>query len=165
MRHFTIMGVTISRKFMLLTACTLLLLFLFIKIAFYVLHYTFDKFSSHAQSRLIFTDTSLNSFNIVSDCILWSYFYLCDQKLSLVLFGIFYLFFFFFQFIFDRLTSVFTHKVWRVREGVCTLLTATINRFGARSLVLSKIVPHVCKLLSDPNGQVFQTSCFGGSFI
>nr|XP_039267418.1 CLIP-associating protein 1-B-like isoform X10 [Styela clava] len=63
------------------------------------------------------------------------------------------------QFIFDRLThTVFSHKVWRVRESVCILLSATINRFGARSLALSKVVPHICKLLSDPNVQVRETA-------
>ncbi|XP_076818467.1 CLIP-associating protein 1-B-like isoform X12 [Clavelina lepadiformis] len=62
------------------------------------------------------------------------------------------------QYLFERLTSAFSHKVWRVREGVCRLLVATINRFGAKSLYLSKLLPHVCKLLSDANAQVRDTA-------
>nr|CAB3231466.1 CLIP-associating protein 2 [Phallusia mammillata] len=58
------------------------------------------------------------------------------------------------QFIFEKLSPAFSHKVWRVREGVCRLLVATINRFGAKSLYLSRLLPHVCKLLSDPHSQV-----------
>lgn len=58
------------------------------------------------------------------------------------------------QFVFERLAATFTHKVWRVREGMCGLLIETLNRFGARSLHLNKLVPYICKLLSDPNVQV-----------
>ncbi|XP_078482581.1 CLIP-associating protein 1-B isoform X8 [Ciona intestinalis] len=64
------------------------------------------------------------------------------------------------QYVFERFSSAFTHKVWRVREGVCRLLVATINRFGARSLYLSKLLPHVCVLLGDPNAQVREASVF-----
>uniref|UniRef100_F6WSQ4 TOG domain-containing protein n=2 Tax=Ciona intestinalis TaxID=7719 RepID=F6WSQ4_CIOIN len=64
------------------------------------------------------------------------------------------------QYVFERFSSAFTHKVWRVREGVCRLLVATINRFGARSLYLSKLLPHVCVLLGDPNAQVREAAVF-----
>jgi len=60
--------------------------------------------------------------------------------------------------IFDSLSSAFSHKVWRVRESVCRLLVATINRFGRRSLALSPLLPTICRLLSDSNAQVRSTA-------
>jgi len=64
------------------------------------------------------------------------------------------------QDIFEHLGTAFSHKVWRVRESVCRLLVATINRFGPKSLYLSRLLPHVCKLLADSNGQVRSTAEF-----
>ncbi|CAL1546836.1 unnamed protein product [Lymnaea stagnalis] len=58
------------------------------------------------------------------------------------------------QYIFDRLGPAFTHKLWHVKEGVLLTLQNTINRYGARCLLLSKIVPDICKLLDDPSPQV-----------
>uniref|UniRef100_A0A8B9CKB3 Cytoplasmic linker associated protein 1 n=1 Tax=Anser brachyrhynchus TaxID=132585 RepID=A0A8B9CKB3_9AVES len=48
----------------------------------------------------------------------------------------------------------FKHKNFRTREGICLCLIATLNASGAQSLTLSKIVPHICNLLGDPNSQV-----------
>ncbi|XP_067686720.1 CLIP-associating protein 1-like isoform X22 [Haliotis asinina] len=58
------------------------------------------------------------------------------------------------QYVFERLTGAFTHKLWHVREGVLVCLQNTINRYGARCLQLSKLVPAICKLLEDQSGPV-----------
>nr|XP_032817735.1 CLIP-associating protein 1 isoform X14 [Petromyzon marinus] len=58
------------------------------------------------------------------------------------------------QFVWERLLGAFKHKNFRTREGVCLCLSATINKFGAQCLTLSKIVPHICMLLGDANGSV-----------
>uniref|UniRef100_UPI00398F0BBF CLIP-associating protein 2-like isoform X3 n=1 Tax=Pristiophorus japonicus TaxID=55135 RepID=UPI00398F0BBF len=62
------------------------------------------------------------------------------------------------QYVWERLTSGFKHKNFRTREGVCLCLITTLNIYGAQSLTLSKIVPHVCTLLGDPNSQVRDTA-------
>ncbi|KAM9305187.1 CLIP-associating protein 1 isoform 3-T3 [Gastrophryne carolinensis] len=58
------------------------------------------------------------------------------------------------QYVWDRMLGGFKHKNFRTREGVCLCLIATLNLHGANSLTLSKIVPHICNLLGDPNSQV-----------
>uniref|UniRef100_A0A8C3XU58 Cytoplasmic linker associated protein 1 n=1 Tax=Chelydra serpentina TaxID=8475 RepID=A0A8C3XU58_CHESE len=58
------------------------------------------------------------------------------------------------QYVWDRLLGGFKHKNFRTREGICLCLIATLNISGAQSLTLSKIVPHICNLLGDPNSQV-----------
>ncbi|XP_066300654.1 CLIP-associating protein 1-like isoform X15 [Branchiostoma lanceolatum] len=58
------------------------------------------------------------------------------------------------QYVFERMMGAFGHRNFRVREEVLICLVATINTFGAGSLTLSKIVPHICKLLGDPNSAV-----------
>ncbi|XP_038603527.1 CLIP-associating protein 1 isoform X21 [Tachyglossus aculeatus] len=58
------------------------------------------------------------------------------------------------QYVWDRMLGGFKHKNFRTREGVCLCLIATLNASGAHSLTLSKIVPHICNLLGDPNSQV-----------
>nr|Q4U0G1.2 RecName: Full=CLIP-associating protein 1-A; AltName: Full=Cytoplasmic linker-associated protein 1-A; Short=XCLASP1 [Xenopus laevis]AAI33748.1 Clasp1a protein [Xenopus laevis] len=58
------------------------------------------------------------------------------------------------QYVWERMFSGFKHKNFRTREGVCLCLIATLNVYGANSLTLSKIVPHICNLLGDPNSQV-----------
>ncbi|TFK07659.1 quinone oxidoreductase-like protein 1 [Platysternon megacephalum] len=58
------------------------------------------------------------------------------------------------QYVWDRLLGGFKHKNFRTREGICFCLIATLNVSGAQSLTLSKIVPHICNLLGDPNSQV-----------
>ncbi|XP_018413597.1 PREDICTED: CLIP-associating protein 1 isoform X4 [Nanorana parkeri] len=58
------------------------------------------------------------------------------------------------QYVWDRMLGGFKHKNFRTREGVCLCLIATLNIYGANNLTLSKIVPHICNLLGDPNSQV-----------
>ncbi|XP_048367063.1 CLIP-associating protein 2 isoform X31 [Sphaerodactylus townsendi] len=58
------------------------------------------------------------------------------------------------MYIWDRLAAGFKHKNYRSREGVCLCLLATLNNYGAESLVLSKLVPHLCNLFGDSNSQV-----------
>uniref|UniRef100_G1KD38 Cytoplasmic linker associated protein 1 n=1 Tax=Anolis carolinensis TaxID=28377 RepID=G1KD38_ANOCA len=58
------------------------------------------------------------------------------------------------QYVWDRILGGFKHKNFRTREGICLCLIATLNAYGAQSLTLSKIVPHICNLLGDPNSQV-----------
>ncbi|XP_063790092.1 CLIP-associating protein 1 isoform X28 [Pseudophryne corroboree] len=58
------------------------------------------------------------------------------------------------QYLWDRMLGGFKHKNFRSREGVCLCLIATLNTYGANGLTLSKIVPHICNLLGDPNSQV-----------
>uniref|UniRef100_A0A4W3IJN8 Cytoplasmic linker associated protein 1 n=1 Tax=Callorhinchus milii TaxID=7868 RepID=A0A4W3IJN8_CALMI len=58
------------------------------------------------------------------------------------------------QYVWERILGGFKHKNFRSREGVCLCLIATLNSHGAHSLTLSKIVPHICNLLGDPNSQV-----------
>ncbi|XP_032094016.1 CLIP-associating protein 2 isoform X3 [Thamnophis elegans] len=58
------------------------------------------------------------------------------------------------MFIWERLAAGFKHKNYRSREGVCLCLVATLNVYGAHSLILSKLVPHLCLLSGDPSSQV-----------
>ncbi|XP_059962449.1 CLIP-associating protein 1 isoform X1 [Mesoplodon densirostris] len=58
------------------------------------------------------------------------------------------------QYVWDRMLGGFKHKNFRTREGTCLCLVATLNTSGAHTLTLSKIVPHICNLLGDPNSQV-----------
>ncbi|KAM6307275.1 CLIP-associating protein 1 isoform 4-T4 [Aegotheles albertisi] len=58
------------------------------------------------------------------------------------------------QYVWERMLGGFKHKNFRTREGICLCLIATLNASGAQSLTLSKIVPHICNLLGDPNSQV-----------
>ncbi|XP_062935534.1 CLIP-associating protein 1 isoform X13 [Cynocephalus volans] len=58
------------------------------------------------------------------------------------------------QYVWDRILGGFKHKNFRTREGICLCLIATLNASGAHTLTLSKIVPHICNLLGDPNSQV-----------
>ncbi|XP_070332457.1 CLIP-associating protein 1 isoform X26 [Odocoileus virginianus] len=58
------------------------------------------------------------------------------------------------QYVWDRMLGGFKHKNFRTREGTCLCLMATLNSSGAHTLTLSKIVPHICNLLGDPNSQV-----------
>ncbi|XP_021373904.1 CLIP-associating protein 1-like isoform X5 [Mizuhopecten yessoensis] len=61
-------------------------------------------------------------------------------------------------YVFERMMSAFTHKLWHVREGVLICLQNTLNTYGARCLTLSKIVPNIRKLLDDQNSQVRETA-------
>nr|XP_060481347.1 CLIP-associating protein 1 isoform X8 [Panthera onca] len=58
------------------------------------------------------------------------------------------------QYVWDRMLGGFKHKNFRTREGTCLCLVATLNASGTHTLTLSKIVPHICNLLGDPNSQV-----------
>ncbi|XP_072435960.1 CLIP-associating protein 1a isoform X3 [Chiloscyllium punctatum] len=58
------------------------------------------------------------------------------------------------QYVWERMLGGFKHKNFRTREGICLCLISTLNAYGAHSLTLSKIVPHICNLLGDPNSQV-----------
>ncbi|KAM3857208.1 CLIP-associating protein 1-like [Diretmus argenteus] len=58
------------------------------------------------------------------------------------------------QYVWDRMLGGFKHKNNRTREGLCFCLISTLNVYGAQSLTLSKIVPHICNLLGDPTSQV-----------
>ncbi|NXJ98555.1 CLAP2 protein, partial [Corythaixoides concolor] len=58
------------------------------------------------------------------------------------------------MYIWERLAVGFKHKNYRSREGVCLCLIATLNIYGAQSLILSKLVPHLCTAFGDSNSQV-----------
>ncbi|XP_032242653.2 CLIP-associating protein 1-A isoform X3 [Nematostella vectensis] len=58
------------------------------------------------------------------------------------------------QHVLEQLIPAFNHKAWRVREEVLVCIVNAINIFGSSSLTISKFVPHICKLLGDPNSQV-----------
>ncbi|XP_028904706.1 CLIP-associating protein 2 isoform X27 [Ornithorhynchus anatinus] len=58
------------------------------------------------------------------------------------------------MYIWEQLVVGFKHKNYRSREGVCLCLIATLNTYGAQSLMLSKLVPHLCVLFGDSNSQV-----------
>uniref|UniRef100_A0A3Q3IXR9 TOG domain-containing protein n=1 Tax=Monopterus albus TaxID=43700 RepID=A0A3Q3IXR9_MONAL len=58
------------------------------------------------------------------------------------------------QYVWERMMGGFKHKNNRTREGLCLCLISTLNVFGSQSLMLSKIVPHICNLLGDPTSQV-----------
>ncbi|RVE66518.1 hypothetical protein OJAV_G00108310 [Oryzias javanicus] len=58
------------------------------------------------------------------------------------------------MYIWERLLPGFKHKNFRSREGICFCLSATLSTYGAQSLSLSKLVPHLCSLTGDQNPQV-----------
>ncbi|XP_045565374.1 CLIP-associating protein 2 isoform X46 [Salmo salar] len=58
------------------------------------------------------------------------------------------------MYVWERLLPGFKHKNFRSREGVCLVLCATLNTYGAQPLSLSKIVPYLCSLTGDQNPQV-----------
>nr|XP_008116517.1 PREDICTED: CLIP-associating protein 2 isoform X6 [Anolis carolinensis] len=58
------------------------------------------------------------------------------------------------MFVWEHLSAGFKHRNYRSREGVCLCLVATLNYCGAQSLILSKLVPHLCILFGDSNSQV-----------
>ncbi|KAJ8386450.1 hypothetical protein AAFF_G00170470 [Aldrovandia affinis] len=62
------------------------------------------------------------------------------------------------MYVWERLLPGFKHKNFRSREGVCLCLSSTLNTFGPQSLTLSKIVPFLCTLTGDSNGQVRETA-------
>ncbi|XP_030202357.1 CLIP-associating protein 2 isoform X45 [Gadus morhua] len=62
------------------------------------------------------------------------------------------------MYVWERLIPGFKHKNFRSREGVCLCLCATLSNYGAQSLSLSKLVPHLCTLTGDQNPQVREAS-------
>lgn len=59
------------------------------------------------------------------------------------------------QALFDKISAnAFYHKNSNVKEGAMKLLLSTVEEFGANCITISKIVPMIVKLLSDPNVQV-----------
>jgi len=61
------------------------------------------------------------------------------------------------QTLFDKISvNAFNHKNTSVKEGSMKLLLLTIEEFGANCITISKIIPMIIKLLSDPNVQVRQ---------
>ncbi|KAM3596340.1 uncharacterized protein V6R79_012768 [Siganus canaliculatus] len=62
------------------------------------------------------------------------------------------------MYIWERLIPGFKHKNFRSREGICLCLSATLGTYGAQSLSLSKLVPHLCTLTGDQNPQVREAS-------
>ncbi|XP_045128218.1 CLIP-associating protein 1-like isoform X8 [Portunus trituberculatus] len=55
---------------------------------------------------------------------------------------------------FERLIPAFSHKNGKVREEVMNCLQNTLNNHGASSVTVSRLVPHIVKLLSDPTALV-----------
>ncbi|XP_070702050.1 CLIP-associating protein 2 isoform X2 [Pempheris klunzingeri] len=62
------------------------------------------------------------------------------------------------MYVWERLLIGFKHKNFRSREGTCLCLSATLSTYGAQSLSLSKLVPHLCSLTGDQNPQVREAS-------
>eukprot|EP00795_Rhopilema_esculentum_P014391 gene14391-5442_t len=58
------------------------------------------------------------------------------------------------QMVFEFLNPKFSHKNWRVREELMICMVKAIETFGASSLTISKQMPAICKLLSDPTSKV-----------
>ncbi|XP_059479031.1 CLIP-associating protein 1-A isoform X7 [Neocloeon triangulifer] len=54
------------------------------------------------------------------------------------------------QQLFDRLAPAFSHKNGKIREELMDCLQRTLREHGSNALSLSKLVPTVAKLLSDP---------------
>lgn len=68
------------------------------------------------------------------------------------------------QNLFDKISvTCFNHKNSNVREQIMKLLTLVLDDYGASSLSISKLTPHIVKLLSDPNvdvrGKAMDTLC------
>lgn len=55
--------------------------------------------------------------------------------------------------LFDKIITLnaFKHKNSNVKEGSMMLLLSTIGEFGAHTITISKIVPMIVKILSEPN--------------
>lgn len=59
------------------------------------------------------------------------------------------------QALFDKISAnAFYHKNSNVKEGAMKLLLSTVEEFGTNCITISKIVPMIIKLLSDPHVQV-----------
>lgn len=60
--------------------------------------------------------------------------------------------------LFERLTPIFTHKNSNAREEGMNVLIAALNMYGAHSFSISRLVPYLVKLISDPNCEVRDTA-------
>uniref|UniRef100_A0A0A9XI18 CLIP-associating protein 1-A n=1 Tax=Lygus hesperus TaxID=30085 RepID=A0A0A9XI18_LYGHE len=58
------------------------------------------------------------------------------------------------QQLFDRLVPAFAHRNNYVRDEAMKCLVATLNQHGANCIAVSRIIPSIVKLLSDPNAVV-----------
>lgn len=59
----------------------------------------------------------------------------------------------------DRVSNVaFAHKNSNVREQIMMFLTSILDDYGSQALHISKLVPHIVRLLSDPNVSVRSTA-------
>lgn len=58
------------------------------------------------------------------------------------------------QHLWDRLAPAFAHKNSNVRDEIMKCLTTTLNQHGANTVCVSRLVPSLVKLLSDPNAAV-----------
>ncbi|XP_042206467.1 CLIP-associating protein 1-A-like [Homarus americanus] len=55
---------------------------------------------------------------------------------------------------FERLLPAFSHKNGKVREEAMTCLQNTLTNHSATSVTVSRLIPHIVKLLSDPTALV-----------
>ncbi|KAJ8925598.1 hypothetical protein NQ315_009438 [Exocentrus adspersus] len=62
------------------------------------------------------------------------------------------------QSLIERLQPGFTHKNAKIREEVLRCLVNTLNEHGAHSLTISRFIPDVVNLLSDPTATVRDTA-------
>ncbi|KAF4513926.1 UNVERIFIED_CONTAM: hypothetical protein B566_EDAN017943 [Ephemera danica] len=62
------------------------------------------------------------------------------------------------QQMFDRLAPAFSHKNGKIREELMECLQRTLKDHGAQSLSVSRLVPSVAKLMSDPIATVRDTA-------
>ncbi|KAJ9591275.1 hypothetical protein L9F63_002178, partial [Diploptera punctata] len=62
------------------------------------------------------------------------------------------------QTLFEKLTPAFSHKNGKIREEVMNCLQTTLTEHGAQSLSVSRLVPCLVKLLSDPMSSVRDTA-------
>ncbi|CAG0914034.1 unnamed protein product [Notodromas monacha] len=58
------------------------------------------------------------------------------------------------QLLFERLAPSFAHKSNKVREELMVCLQNVLNEYGANALSLSRLMPNLVKLLSDPQATV-----------
>ncbi|KAJ4439828.1 hypothetical protein ANN_07956, partial [Periplaneta americana] len=62
------------------------------------------------------------------------------------------------QALFEKLLPAFSHKNGKIREEVMNCLQTTLTEHGAQSLSVSRLVPSIVKLLSDPMSIVRDTA-------
>ncbi|XP_071448629.1 CLIP-associating protein 1 isoform X12 [Hetaerina americana] len=55
---------------------------------------------------------------------------------------------------FDRLMPCFSHKNGKVREEAMLCLQNTLDEYGSHSIAVSRVVPHIVRLLGDPTSSV-----------